>query len=247
MEPDVSIVVACYNEEPHLKASVAEIHKVMRATRYTYEIIFVDDCSGDRTPEIIRRICAEDPVGCRFIMHKRNIGRGGSVTDGFIEARGRIVGFLDIDLEVHARYIPSLLSVIDDGRCEVATVMRVYRTGANPSQLLRAALSVGYRQLVHWRLGLPFADTETGFKFFRRQRILPLLQEAKETGWFWDTEIMALSHRHGLEVVEIPGLFLRNKNKISTVRVFHDSLAYLGALRRFKARMLSSSQTSLHT
>ncbi len=239
MGPDVSIVVPCYNEEPHLRASVAEIRNVMRNTRYTYEIIFVDDCSRDRTQAIIRRICAEDPLTCRFIMHKRNLGRGGSVCDGLLAARGRVAGFLDIDLEVHARYIPSAISAVDDGSCDVATVLRIYRTDLNPRELLRTVLSVCYRQLVRRSLGLPFKDTESGFKFFERRRILPLLGQARDQGWFWDTEIMALAYFQGLAVREIPGLFLRRKDKVSSVKILQDSLAYLQALRLFQKRMQS--------
>ncbi|MCK4268558.1 MAG: glycosyltransferase [Actinomycetia bacterium] len=64
--PDVSIIIACYNEEPHLKQSVAEVIATMKATSYTYELIFVEDASQDRTAELIREIC-DSEANCRFL------------------------------------------------------------------------------------------------------------------------------------------------------------------------------------
>jgi len=70
-------------------------------------------------------------------------------------------------------------------------------------------MSRGYSFLVRHLLGLPFHDTETGYKFFRRESVLPLLDEIEDGGWFWDTEFMARAHRRGLRVVEIPGAYVR--------------------------------------
>ena len=85
-------------------------------------------------------------------------------------------------------------------------------------------------------LGLPYQDTETGYKFFRRERILPLLDEAQSNGWFWDTELMALCHKHGLNVCEVPALFIRRWDKASTVKPLRDSVAYFRELLRFRKR-----------
>ena len=83
-----------------------------------YEIMFVDDVSRDRTREIIRGIvaAAHPDDGARRCSTRRTQGRGPTVTDGFRAARGAIAGFLDVDLEVHARYIPSLVRAIERGR-----------------------------------------------------------------------------------------------------------------------------------
>ena len=105
---DLSLVIACYNEGEHLEASVAELFAAMDVTTIRYEAIFVDDCSRDDTREQIGRIIERYPdKAIRRIFHQQNTGRGGAVTDGFRTARGEYTGYLDIDLEVHARYIPA--------------------------------------------------------------------------------------------------------------------------------------------
>lgn len=234
--PAVSIIIACYNEESLLKQSVVDIVATMNASAYTYELIFIDDASQDRTPELIREICANQP-NFRYICHAQNVGRGGTVTEGLRLARGKVAGFLDIDLEVHPRYIPSLVSSIESGICEVGTISRVYDLSFRPLSLLRTILSLGYRRIVNATLKLPLTDTESGYKFFDRRQILPVLDECQNKGWFWDTEVMALSHKAGLRVLEVPGLFARRHDKKSSVRLFRDTLSYAKELARFKGRM----------
>lgn len=233
--PDVSIILACYDEETHLRASVAEIAATMDASGYSYELIFVDDASRDATRRIIKELC-EHNTNYRYLFHAGNVGRGGTVMDGLRMARGKVAGFLDVDLEVSPDYIPTLVSAIESGSCAVGTVARSYKLSWRPRALLRVVLSQGYSLLVSMILKLPFQDTETGYKFFDRQRIMPVIQQCRNQGWFWDTEIMALSHKHGLLVREIPGLYSRRTDKVSTVRPFRDTLVYAKDLFRYKLR-----------
>lgn len=243
--PVVSIIIACYNEESLLKQSVAEIVATMDASAYTYEFIFIDDASQDRTPELIREIC-NGQDNFRYLCHAENVGRGGTVTEGLRLARGKIAGFLDIDLEVHPRYIPQLVSSIESGTYEVGTISRVYDLSWRPLSLLRTVLSLGYRRIVNSTLGLPLTDTETGYKFFSRRRIMPILDECQNRGWFWDTEVMALSHQAGLRILEIPGPFVRRHDKKSSVRLFRDTLTYAKELAQFRGRMGAPSHVGAH-
>ena len=233
--PHLSLVLACYNEAEHLEASFAEIRDTLEQARFPYEIIFVDDVSRDRTREILTRIVAEHPqLQLRTILHEKNRGRGATVSDGFRAARGAITGYIDVDLEVHSRYIPSLVGAIEKG-ADIATLRRIYAF-----QLLsldRYVMSRGYSFLVRHMLGVDYKDTETGYKFFRRDKVLPLLDEIKDEGWFWDTEFMVRAARRGLRVVEVPGAYIRRGDKTSTVRGLRDSLRYFGQLVSFRSEL----------
>jgi glycosyltransferase involved in cell wall biosynthesis len=229
-EYDVSIIIACYNEEKYLEGNVGEIKKVMDQTAYDYELIFVDDDSSDGTKIIIEKLIQETP-NMQVIYHEKNIGRGGTVIDGILSSRGNIVGFIDIDLEVHARYIPSMILAINDG-FDVATANRIYlyqQTG-----LFRHIMSRSYRLLTRIVLKHKLKDTETGFKFFKRDKILPVIHKTGNRKWFWDTEIMTLSDREGLNIIELPCLFIRRADKKSSVRVIHDTLQYIMDLYAFR-------------
>lgn len=233
--PHLSLVLACYNEAQHLRASFAEIREMLERAGWPFEVLFVDDASRDGTLEILEETVAAHPqLELRVIQHERNRGRGATVTDGFRAARGEIAGYLDVDLEVHCRYVPSLVQAIEGG-VDVATLRRVYALQLR--SLDRYAMSRGYSFLVRHLLGVPFRDTETGFKFFRRAKVLPLLDKIEDTGWFWDTEFMVRAARRGLSVVEVPGAYIRRMDKTSTVRGLRDSARYFLALLRFRRRL----------
>jgi glycosyltransferase involved in cell wall biosynthesis len=226
------VVVACYNEEETLRESFGEIRDVLLDLGRPFEVIFVDDVSRDRTRDILREIVAAHPdLDLRLILHETNKGRGATVTDGFRAARGEIAGFLDIDLEVHARYIPSLVRALEKG-ADVATVRRIY--AFQLGSLDRYVMSRGYSFLVRQLLGVSLRDTETGYKFFKRARLLPVLDAIADPGWFWDTEFMVRAARSGLRIDEIPGAYIRRDDKTSTVRGLRDSFRYFGKLLEFR-------------
>ncbi len=230
-KPDLSLVLACYNEESILERSVGEIFRVLDSLRLVSEVIFVDDASRDRTSAVIDRIVAANPErDLRKIEHVQNVGRGGALSDGIRAAHGRLVGFIDIDLEVKAGHILPCLVALEQGY-DVATALRIHTL--HLGWLHRYVMSRGYRALLRWRLGLPLNDTETGCKFFRRDRILPVLDTVQDQGWFWDTEIMVRAYLAGLRIIEIPALYQRRADKPSSVRIFRNSLLHLHKLRRF--------------
>jgi glycosyltransferase involved in cell wall biosynthesis len=230
--PDLSLVLACYNEELVIEDSVAAILEVLDDTRYSYELIFVDDCSKDRTRDLIDGLIERYPdKRMSRIFHTENKGRGGAVSDGILAAHGDVAGFIDIDLEVHARYIPSCVNAVRNG-ADIAVGRRIYKL--NLRSLDRYVLSTGYVWLVRRLLGVDLNDTETGYKFFKRERILPLLDEIEDQRWFWDTEVMVRSYYKEYNMAEIPCLFLRRFDKASTVSPLADTVDYFRKLWRFR-------------
>ena len=229
---DLSLVIACYNEEYELVESVRQIVDVLDLARLSYELIFVDDCSRDRTRELIDQLLIDyRDKNFRKVFHVHNTGRGRTVADGFRLARGEVVGYLDIDLEVHARYIPTMVLALRHG-ADVATAHRIYKV--QPRLIHRFILSTGYSRMVRWLLGVHLKDTETGYKFFKRERILPVLDEVENERWFWDTEIMVRAALRGLRIDEIQCLFIRRYDKQSTVNLVADTLDYFKNIWRFR-------------
>lgn len=196
-----------------------------------FEILAVDDASEDETPSILAKFSRREDVTARFWAHQANQGRGASVREAMAEARGTIVGYLDVDLEVGPEYIAVFYDAIRAG-ADVAIGRRIYTTGWR--SVHRWVLSRGYVRLVRWRLAFPFSDTEAGFKFFSAAAARLIVRETLDPGWFWDTEVVATAHRRGLKVVEIPCLYVRRFDKISSVRIVPDTIGYLRALRRFE-------------
>ena len=228
-------MIACYNEEPIFRESIEKLFDVMRSTCWQYEIIFVDDHSQDKTLTMIDEIIQNHPeMNISKIAHAHNTGRGRAVADGIRASRGTYVGYLDIDLEVGAHYIPLMVNALKQG-ADVATAFRVYK--ATLRLFNRVVLSMGYRILLHLLIKLPVKDTETGFKFFKREKVMTILDQADDPGWFWDTQIMAYAYHSGMKIVELPCLFIRRYDKKSSVKVFRDSVQYFLHLLKFSKRI----------
>jgi glycosyltransferase involved in cell wall biosynthesis len=229
----LTLVLSGFNEGPTLGDSLERILLALRRLGEPFEVVAIDDASGDATAAVLESFAARPDVEARFVRHAVNQGRGATVREGMALARGDVVGFCDVDLEVGPEYIAPFYDAIRGG-ADLAIGRRIY--SVSPRTLHRHVLSRAYVRLVRWRLGLPYHDTEAGYKFFSPRAARLAVDETRDPGWFWDTEVVATAHRHGLRVVEIPCLFVRRQDKESSVRVVRDSLAYLRSLRRYSAR-----------
>ncbi len=232
---DLSLILACYNEIKRgtIQEGVKEIKEVLDSSKYSYEIIFIDDASSDGTKEYIEKLCSKNK-NMKFIIHETNQGRGKSVTDGIKMAKGRITGYIDIDLETPAIYILQLAKEIEKGT-DVATAHRIYNIDSKA--LHRWIAHKAYKRLSRYMLNTNFKDTEAGCKFFNKEKILPILNEVEDKHWFWDTEIMVRSYFKGLKIKEIPALFLRRPEKGSTLNFLKDSKDYFRNLIKFKPKV----------
>jgi len=226
----LTLVIPCYNEGPTFAGSIKKIISVLEKTKKSWEIIFVEDKSTDQTKDLVEELLGKIE-NASAIFHNRNQGRGKSVSDGILKAKGEICGFLDVDLEVSADYIPLFVTEVENG-ADMAVGKRFYEQTS--SSIGRYIASKAYARIVKITLNLPISDTEAGYKFFRRRSILPILAKTKDHGWFWDTEICARAVWAGLKISQVPVLFVKRADKKSTVKVIGDSLDYFVKLIQFR-------------
>lgn len=232
---DFSLILACYNETEVFDQSVKEIIKVLDNTNLTYEIIFIDDKSQDNTAKLIRRVLGRySKKNLSAYFHAQNQGRGQTVSEGFQKAKGRIVGFIDIDLEVPAWYMPRFVEALDKST-DGAIGWRVYDLDLRG--LIRWIFSKGYVWLREQVLSLSIKDTEAGYKFFKREKILPVVKRCRDPHWFWDTEVVARALKAKLKLAEIPVVFIRRRDKTSTVNLIPDTLDHLKKLWQYQKEL----------
>jgi hypothetical protein len=194
-----------------------------------FEMIVIEDKSTDDTLERVREFVKDRPH-VHLIAHEKNRGRGYTVSEGIKKARGAIAGFIDVDLEVDCHnIIPFILKVLDG--YDVVNGHRIYKIRWwDP----RWILSRGYVVVTKFFCHTPFDDTEAGFKFFNREKILPVIQEVEDHHWFWDTEVMVRAYYHGLSITDIPILFIRKNQAFSTLHTFSDTFYYFKKLLGFR-------------
>jgi len=159
---DVSVILTGYNEGTILESNLLRVEEVLLGTRYSWELILIDDKSSDDTPYIFQKF-ANGKSNVSVYLHQKNVGRGGTVTEGIKNAGGKIVGFLDTDLELSPVHIPEFIRSIEKGN-DLVIATRIYRVGW--SNIIRTILSNGYVYIAKTIMGMPFEDTEAGYKFF---------------------------------------------------------------------------------
>ena len=143
MQPDLSIIVPLYNEEANVEALYQRLTKVVRGMGVSYEFVFINDGSRDRTLELAQGLSYRDPH-VRFIDLSRNFGHQIAVTAGLDHCMGAAVVIIDADLQDPPELIPQLYNKMQDGY-EVVYAKRLSRPGENVAKLMTAKLF--YRML----------------------------------------------------------------------------------------------------
>lgn len=236
---EFSLILPCYNEAEHISKSVNSIIAVLKRLNYSFEIIFIDDKSNDKTRALLKVIKTKYKfIPITMTFHHKNIGRGATVSEGVKKAKGDVVGFIDIDCEISPIYIPIFIDSVYAGY-DVVTAHRIYEF--NLLALHRWFASKIYSYLIKNIFKLKLNDTEAGYKFFNKDRIMPILKQIKDSHWFWDTEILVKASLSGLKVKEIPAVFIRRKDKTSTVKIIPDTIKYFKNIIRLKKELTDES------
>lgn len=111
---DISVVVPLYNEDESLPELQAWIDRVMKENGFSYEVIYVNDGSTDRSWDVICRLSAENPESVHGVCFRRNYGKSPALHTGFQRARGRVVITMDADLQDSPDEIPELYRMITE-------------------------------------------------------------------------------------------------------------------------------------
>jgi dolichol-phosphate mannosyltransferase len=195
----LSIVIPAYNEERFIGRLLEQIKAVdLAPLGIQPEIIVVDDCSKDRTAEIVAAV-----PGVRLHRMDRNGGKGRAVRAGIASATGEYLIIQDADLEYDPRdYIPMLKPLLE-GRADIVYGSRYLGRGRHANQSLAAYLGGRSLSLVGWlATGRYLTDTVTALKLFRRDELAALPLET--SGFELDHEITARMLARKRRIVEVP-------------------------------------------
>ena len=175
--PNISIVVPLYNEEESLPELLAWIERVMAENRFSYEVIFVDDGSNDRSWEVIRSLHDANPC-VRAIRFRRNYGKSAGLYCGFEAARGDVVITMDADLQDDIDAIDAMLAAFQNGNDIVYGV----RASRKQDSAFKRATAQGYYRLLR-ALGADVVYNHADYRLMSR-RALDALAEYKEVNLF---------------------------------------------------------------
>jgi len=192
----LSIILPVFNES----ATIAESITAVLATPYRKEIIVVDDGSTDGTRDIIAGICHPD---VSIIFHEKNVGKGGAIRTGFVQATGDIILIQDADLEYDPSEYHILLQPILAGKADVVYGSRFAGHGAH--RVLYFWHYVGNRFLTllsNLFTNLNLTDMESCYKVFTKEALQGV--QIKENRFGFEPEITAKMAKKNLRIYEVP-------------------------------------------
>ena len=194
INPQISIVVPFYNEEDNIEELYEQLTRVLGVLGASYELIFIDDGSTDRSHDILLKLFASDKT-VKVIRLRKNFGQTAALQAGFDHARGEIIISMDGDLQHDPADIPKLLAPMDEG-FDIASGWRKER---KDNFLLRRFPSWVANRIMRLLSGVKIHDFGTTFKAYRRD-VLEGIRLYGELHRF----IPALISRTGVKITEVP-------------------------------------------
>lgn len=198
----LSVIVPAYNEEKIIADTISRLSAYFRKKPFEAEIIVVDDGSRDRTVGVADA-AAKGHANVRVLRSPKNQGKGGACRIGALAAKGEWRLFLDADLstlpEEYEKFVPYMGTheVIIGSRCLPDSVITVRQPFFR--EIVGRMLNLVFRIV----MGLPFADTQCGFKLYH-ERTRAVFEEQRVTGWMFEVETLFLARKKGFKIKEVP-------------------------------------------
>ncbi len=193
LTPEISIVIPAYNEEQSLHPLMEELYPVMKNMGRSFEIIFTNDGSRDKTLDILKEFCATYKE-VKVIDFGGNYGQHMAIMAAFEQARGSKIITLDADLQNPPKEIPRLVEEMDKGHDVVGT----YRVGRN-DPVFRKVASKCVNKATNKIAGLRIQDYGCMLRGYDR-RIIDIINASQENSTF----IPALAQKFATNPIEIP-------------------------------------------
>jgi dolichyl-phosphate beta-glucosyltransferase len=230
MLPSFSTVIPCFNEAARIGATVRATTDYLLQNSPQSELIVVNDGSTDETSTVARKALTGAKIETRLLENFPNRGKGAAVRKGLLAGRKAIGLFFDADLSTPLDEIPKVIGPIDRQEVDLAFGSRALdrKLIGHHQPWLREQGGRVFNLLVRLTSGLPFWDTQCGFKAFRLDVCRSILEAAQIEGFAFDVELLVLAQRASLRLREVPVRW--NHAEGSKVRFVKDSLRMLSEM-----------------
>src|SRR5216110_3231024 len=237
MLPAISVVIPAFNEAVRIGDTLATTIAYLEKESRGSELIVINDGSTDSTGEVIRKFAAvPSAVAIRLLENFPNRGKGAAVRSGLLNATKPIAVFFDADLSTPIDELPKIVEPIARDEVDIAFGSRALNRKliGNRQPWRREQGGRVFNLLVRVATGLPFWDTQCGFKAFRLDVCRPILEAARVDGFGFDVELLYLATQAGLRLREVPVRW--NHYEGSKVSFFRDSLRMFREVIELRSR-----------
>ena len=195
------------------------------------QITIADNGSTDATWVIADRLARELPEV--RAVHMELPGRGRALRAIWSQSEAEVLAYMDVDLSTDLNALLPLVAPLLSGHSDLAIGTRLARGSRVIRGPKRELISRGYNLLLRTLMGARFSDAQCGFKAIRRGQARALLPLTRDTGWFFDTELLVLAERAGLRIHEVPVDWIDDLD--SRVDIIATALADLRGMARLGA------------
>lgn len=205
MATSLDVVVPVLNEEEDLRRSIITLHEFLSTNLggYEWRIVVADNGSTDSTPEVAKRL-SSDLANVGYLRLEGR-GRGRALKKAWTESSADILSYMDVDLSTDLSHFPPLVDAIRDQSYDIAIGSRLARgaqvIGRPPKrELISRAYSILFRSMF-WT---GFRDAQCGFKALSANTAHAILPLVRDTGWFFDSELLIVAEKNGYRIKELP-------------------------------------------
>ncbi len=242
-DPKLAVVVPAFNESRRLTDNLLTLLSYLDTFRPEAELIVVDDGSTDATAEVAQELFFHRPdVSARVLRFAENRGKGHAVRAGLLAAHAPIALFSDADLSTPITELPKIVEPIEREEYDVVLGSRALdRSLIGQRQPWRREQGGKiFNLIVRLATGLPFSDTQCGFKAFRMESARPIIAQGRSEGFGFDVELLYLAQLAGLRMLEVPVRWDHNVG--SKVHVVRDSLRMFAEVMSLRQRIGRAAQ-----
>ncbi len=219
MAPKYSIIIPAHNESQRITATLDKVLAHIDGEKWDAEVLVVNDGSRDSTADIVRGYAEKHSI-VRLVENPGNRGKGYSVRNGMQNAKGEVLLFSDADLSSPIYEARKLFDALDAG-ADVAIGSRwlASETQTERQPLYRQFFGRMFNLMLRVVLGLPFKDTQCGFKAFSRRAADAIFPKQRIERWGFDPELLFLAKKFGFTTREVPVEWAHDeRSKISPIR-----------------------------
>jgi glycosyltransferase involved in cell wall biosynthesis len=222
----ISIIIPAFNEANRLPGTLDQVRGYLERSAWEFaEVLVVDDGSRDGTAQAARS------AGARVLENPANRGKGYSVRRGMLEAQGEYALFTDADLSTPIEDLEKLWTAAGRGALRVAIGSRaVDRSLVGVHQpVFRETMGRIFNVAMRAVTGLPYRDTQCGFKLFDARAAREIFSRQRLDGFGFDVEVLFIARRLGYAAAEVPVRW--NNAPGTTVSLWRGVMAFLDPLR----------------
>ncbi len=247
MSASLSVVIPAYNEGARLRESLPTVIDYLTRVNSTAELIVVDDGSTDDTAMVAKTIFGENPsLQTLVISYEENRGKGYAVRRGLLASKAPIALFSDADLSTPITEIPKLVGPIEHGEYDLTFGSRALdrRLIGVHQPWRREQGGRIFNLIVRLATGLPYWDTQCGFKAFRMSACRPIIEAGCIDRFGFDVELLYVSQLAGLRLSEVP---VRWDHKVgaldASANYARDSLRMVNEVKKIRKQVDSGVYT----